>query len=105
MRLDAGRRGQLLQRSGLALKCLLLVDLVAELDALVADVDRRPGDELLDVLLALAAEGAAQLVGAPAATVVVSAGDSYAFSLSSRASSSRSAPRLSLLAPFPRGPF
>src|SRR5690606_5620643 len=43
---------------------LLLDDLVAQLDALVTDVDARPGDELLDLLLALAAERALEKVGA-----------------------------------------
>src|SRR5699024_9393522 len=43
---------------------LLLDDLVAQLDALVADVHAGPGDELLDLLLALPAEGALQQVGA-----------------------------------------
>ena len=42
--------------------CELLVDdLVAEIDALVADVDARPGDQLLDLPLRLAAEGAEEL--------------------------------------------
>src|SRR5690606_31170513 len=40
---------------------LFLDDLVAQLDALVANVDARPGDELLDLLLPLAAEGALEL--------------------------------------------
>ncbi len=42
---------------------LLLDDLVAEIDALVADVDTWSGDELLDLLLGLAAEGALEEVG------------------------------------------
>src|SRR5690606_31431978 len=42
----------------------LLDDLVAQLDALVADVDARTRDELLHLLLALATEGALQQVGA-----------------------------------------
>ena len=42
----------------------LFDDLVAELDALVADVDAGPCDELLDLLLALSAEGALEQVGA-----------------------------------------
>jgi hypothetical protein len=42
----------------------LLDDLVAELDALVADVDARPSDELLHLLLALATKGALEQVGA-----------------------------------------
>ena len=49
-----------------AVRLVLLLDLlgddvVAQADALVADVDRRPGDELLDLLLDLAAEGAGQV--------------------------------------------
>ena len=42
----------------------LLDDLVAQLDALVADVHAGPRNELLDLLLALAAEGALEQVGA-----------------------------------------
>src|SRR6185503_2835517 len=41
---------------------LLVDDLVAEIDALVADVDPRACDELLDLSLTLAAEGAEQLL-------------------------------------------
>ena len=37
---------------------LLLDDVVAQLDALVADVDARAGDQLLDLLLGLPAEAA-----------------------------------------------
>ena len=44
--------------SGAALEHLLLDDLLAEVDALVADVDALACDELADLLLALAAEGA-----------------------------------------------
>jgi hypothetical protein len=47
---------------------LLVDDLVTEVDALVADVDARPGDQLLDLALRLAAEGAEELfvgVGGP----------------------------------------
>ena len=51
-RLDVERR-----RSGE----LLVDDLVAEIDALVADVDAGTGDQLLDLALGLAAEGAEQL--------------------------------------------
>jgi hypothetical protein len=40
---------------------LLVDDLVAEIDALVADVDAGAGDQLLDLPLALAAEGAEEL--------------------------------------------
>ncbi len=48
---ERGRNGQ-----------LLVDDLVAEIDALVADVHARAGDELLDLALRLAAEAAEQLV-------------------------------------------
>ena len=41
---------------------LLVDDLVAEIDALVADVDAGAGDQLLDLALALAAEAAEQLL-------------------------------------------
>ena len=41
---------------------LLVDDLVAEIDALVADVDAGTGDELLDLPLALAAEAAEKLL-------------------------------------------
>jgi hypothetical protein len=40
---------------------LLVDDLVAEIDALVADVDPGPGDELLDLALRLPAEAAQEL--------------------------------------------
>src|SRR4029077_343506 len=49
------RRGPRLGR----LEHLLLDDLLAQVDALVADVDALPRDELADLLLALAAERAA----------------------------------------------
>ena len=54
--------GQLRERRLSGLGQFLFDDLVAEVDALVADVDAWPGDELLDLLLALAAEGALQQV-------------------------------------------
>ena len=41
---------------------LLVDDLVAEVDALVADVDAGPGDQLLDLALRLAAEAAQELL-------------------------------------------
>ena len=41
---------------------LLVDDLVAEIDALVADVDAGTGDQLLDLPLALAAEAAEKLL-------------------------------------------
>ncbi len=48
-------------RRRLFLLVLLRDDVVAELDALVADVDGRARDQLLDFLLALAAEGAGEV--------------------------------------------
>ena len=50
--------GQLVEAQLGGLGQLLLDDLVAEVDALVADVDAGTGDELLDLLLRLAAERA-----------------------------------------------
>jgi hypothetical protein len=41
---------------------LLVDDLVAEIDALVTDVDARPGDQLLDLALRFAAETAEELL-------------------------------------------
>ena len=41
---------------------LLFDDLVAQVDALIADVDAGAGNELLDLLLTLAAEGTLQQV-------------------------------------------
>jgi hypothetical protein len=51
LELEGGRCGQ-----------LLVDDLVAEVDALVADVDAGPGDQLLDLALRLAAEAAEELL-------------------------------------------
>jgi hypothetical protein len=48
--------GQVLQRELGTLGQFLLDDLVAQLDALVADVDAGPGDQLFHLLLGLAAE-------------------------------------------------
>src|SRR6185295_14061625 len=64
-RLDLARAGDAeLGVLGLLPVDLLGDDVVAETDALVADVDRGPSDELLHLLLRLSAEGAAQgLVG------------------------------------------
>jgi hypothetical protein len=51
LELEGGRSGQ-----------LLIDDLVAEIDALVADVDAGAGDQLLDLPLRLAAEAAEELL-------------------------------------------
>src|SRR5581483_777305 len=59
---DLLRLRQLAETDLGALGELLLDDLVAQVDALVADVDTRTRDELLDLLLALAAEGAFEQV-------------------------------------------
>src|SRR5690606_28717518 len=61
---DLARLGTLVQAELAALGELLLDDLVAAVDALVADVDPRAGDELLDLLLRLAAERALEQVAA-----------------------------------------
>ena len=61
---DLLRLGELDEPELAGLGQLLLDDLVAEVDALVADVDPGAGDELLDLLLALAAEGALEQVSA-----------------------------------------
>ena len=59
---DLLRLGQLVELQLGGLGELLLDDLVAEVDALVADVHAGAGDELLDLLLALPAERALQQV-------------------------------------------
>src|SRR5690606_27602837 len=58
--LDLARHGQVNLLFLGALVGLLGDDVVTQMDALVADVDRRPCDELLDLALALSAEGAAK---------------------------------------------
>src|SRR5262245_532256 len=58
--LDLGGLGQAADLPRLLLFPLLGDDVVAELDALVADVDGGTGDQLADVVLALAAERALQ---------------------------------------------
>src|SRR5439155_23046119 len=59
---DLTRLRQLVEAHLGGLRQLLLDDLVAEIDALVADVHTGTGDQLLDLLLRLAAEGALQQV-------------------------------------------
>ena len=59
---DLARLGQLIERRIRRVVELLFDDLVAQIDALVADVDAGAGDELLDLLLALSAEGALEEV-------------------------------------------
>ena len=61
--LDFLRRRQ--RRAGAAVLEAVVVgdDVVADLDALVADEDRRAGDQLPDVVLVLVAEGAPQDLG------------------------------------------
>ena len=61
---DLARLGELVERTSVDSDELLLDDLVAEVDALVADVDTRASDELLDLLLALSAERALEQVAA-----------------------------------------
>src|SRR5438552_12154099 len=58
--LDLRGLGKRAELAALLLFPLLGDDVVAELDALVADVDRRARDQLADVVLALPAEGALQ---------------------------------------------
>ncbi len=59
---DLARLRQLVEAELAGLGELLLDDLVAEVDALVADVDAGARDQLLDLLLALSAEGALEQV-------------------------------------------
>src|SRR5437667_421303 len=58
--LDLGVLGKRADLAAFLFFPLLGDDVVAELDALVADVDRRPGDQFADVVLALPAERALQ---------------------------------------------
>ena len=57
---DLARVGEVVEAELARLGELFLDDLVAEVDALVADVDAGTGDQLLDLLLRLAAERALQ---------------------------------------------
>src|SRR5690606_10546440 len=60
--LDLPRRGQRRRRTGRLLLLLLRKDLVAQRDALVADVDGGTGDEPLHRVLRFTAEGAAEVL-------------------------------------------
>jgi hypothetical protein len=59
---DLPRLGEVLELESWGCGELLIDDLVAEVDALVADVDAGAGDELLDLALRLAAEAAEELL-------------------------------------------
>jgi hypothetical protein len=59
---DLSRLRQVLELEGGCSGELLVDDLVAEIDALVADVDAGAGDQLLDLPLRLAAEAAEKLL-------------------------------------------
>jgi hypothetical protein len=59
---DLARLGQVLEFDLRRRRELLVDDLVAEIDALVADVDAGTGDQLLDLALRLAAEAAEELL-------------------------------------------
>jgi hypothetical protein len=58
---DLARLRQVLQLEDRRRGQLLVDDLVAEIDALVADVDARARDQLLDLALGLSAEAAEKL--------------------------------------------
>jgi hypothetical protein len=59
---DLPRLGEILDVEGRRSCELLVDDLVAEIDAFVADVDAGAGDQLLDLPLRLAAEAAEELL-------------------------------------------
>jgi hypothetical protein len=59
---DLPRLREVLQLERGRCRQLLVDDLVAEIDALVADVDAGSGDQLLDLALGLAAEAAEELL-------------------------------------------
>jgi hypothetical protein len=61
---DLGGLGQLVELDLTGLGQLLLDDLIAEIDAFVADVHAGTGDQFLDLLLALPAKGALEQVTA-----------------------------------------
>jgi hypothetical protein len=58
---DLARLREVLELEDGRCRQLLVDDLVAEIDALVADVDAGAGDQLLDLALRLAAEAAEKL--------------------------------------------
>jgi len=53
--------GQVAEVEVLFASQLLLDDLIAQLDALIADVNSRTGDQLSDLILGFSAEGALEL--------------------------------------------
>jgi hypothetical protein len=59
---DLPRLGQRVELEGRRRRQLLVDDLIAEIDALVADVDAGAGDQLLDLTLGLPAEAAEELL-------------------------------------------
>jgi hypothetical protein len=59
---DLARLRKILELEGRRSGELLIDDLVAEVDALVADIDAGAGDQLLDLPLRLAAEAAEELL-------------------------------------------
>jgi hypothetical protein len=61
---DLARLGKLSEFEVGTLRELLLNDLIAKIDALVADVDTRTSDQFLDLLLGLTAEGTLQQLAA-----------------------------------------
>jgi hypothetical protein len=61
-RVDLDRLRQRLELEARGRRQLLVDDLVAEIDALVADVDAGAGDQLLDLPLRLPAEAAEKLL-------------------------------------------
>ncbi len=81
--LDLGRLGQLGEGDLLRGGELLLDDLVAQLDAFVADVDAGTGDQLLDLLLGLPAEAAFEQLAAFSETGHLSPSQSEATAVNS----------------------
>jgi len=59
---DFARLRQVLELEGGRRRQLLVDDLVTEVDALVADVDARAGDQLFDLALRLPTEAAEKLL-------------------------------------------